>query len=256
MIRFSCPACRAVLEVADSGAASKLPCPKCGQRLQVPTPPPNKTILAPLVSHQPGVPAAPTAIPLPPTASSIAAPAAIPVTPTAPPAASAPPPTVPVVAAMPAQTQPPPMPARQPAHYQPPAAQPPAESSRAGCYMLAFILALVLFIVGIATNSRHSGFGPSPGAFLIALGFLVLFALYIATLIELAVWIARDARSRGMGEPALWLLLVVFLHLMGFIIFLACRPQGNLVRCQECGNPKLPYHRLCPHCGSERARMA
>jgi hypothetical protein len=36
MIHFRCPACKATLNVADEQGGSKLPCPKCGQRLQVP----------------------------------------------------------------------------------------------------------------------------------------------------------------------------------------------------------------------------
>ena len=45
MIRFSCPVCRVVLSVDDKRAGRKAPCPKCGQRLQVPFPIRNKTIL-------------------------------------------------------------------------------------------------------------------------------------------------------------------------------------------------------------------
>jgi hypothetical protein len=53
MIRFACPACKAVLECPDDEAGCKMACPKCSQRLQIPTPPPDKTRLAPLVEHVP-----------------------------------------------------------------------------------------------------------------------------------------------------------------------------------------------------------
>jgi DNA-directed RNA polymerase subunit RPC12/RpoP len=43
VVRFSCPVCKAALEHPTPGA--KLPCPNCGQRLQVPQPPANKTVL-------------------------------------------------------------------------------------------------------------------------------------------------------------------------------------------------------------------
>jgi hypothetical protein len=47
MIRFLCPACRAVLEFPDHKAGTKIPCPVCSQRLLIPPPvqAQNKTIL-------------------------------------------------------------------------------------------------------------------------------------------------------------------------------------------------------------------
>jgi hypothetical protein len=60
MIRFACPRCKSVLESVDDKAGQKIACPKCQQRLQIPLPPPTRTILAPLVSSGP----APMAIPL------------------------------------------------------------------------------------------------------------------------------------------------------------------------------------------------
>jgi hypothetical protein len=49
VIRFSCPRCNAVLRASDRRAGDKIPCPKCRQRLQIPGPPRNKTVLAPVV---------------------------------------------------------------------------------------------------------------------------------------------------------------------------------------------------------------
>jgi uncharacterized protein YkwD/transglutaminase-like putative cysteine protease len=50
-IRFGCPVCQAVLEAADRKANTKTTCPKCGQKLRIPsrpapTAPANKTVLA------------------------------------------------------------------------------------------------------------------------------------------------------------------------------------------------------------------
>jgi DNA-directed RNA polymerase subunit RPC12/RpoP len=52
MIRYRCPRCHATLESPDYKAGLKVTCanPKCGQRLQVPGTPPNKTLLADPVS--------------------------------------------------------------------------------------------------------------------------------------------------------------------------------------------------------------
>jgi hypothetical protein len=50
MIRFQCPTCRKVLKAPDHGAGRKIPCPRCGQRLQIPFPVQHKTILGQFVS--------------------------------------------------------------------------------------------------------------------------------------------------------------------------------------------------------------
>jgi hypothetical protein len=46
-----------MLEAPDDQAGAKIACPRCQQRLQIPTPPPNKTVLAPLVSYEAAPPA-------------------------------------------------------------------------------------------------------------------------------------------------------------------------------------------------------
>ncbi len=45
MIRFSCPACKTAFDAKPVNAGAKFNCTKCGQRLQVPSPPANKTVL-------------------------------------------------------------------------------------------------------------------------------------------------------------------------------------------------------------------
>jgi hypothetical protein len=64
VICFVFPRCRQALTVPDEPAGSKSTCRRCQQRLQVPAPPVNKTILAPFVAHQPESP--PAAIPVSP----------------------------------------------------------------------------------------------------------------------------------------------------------------------------------------------
>src|SRR5262245_53089213 len=49
VIRFWCPTCRKTLKSPDHNACKKIPCPHCQQRLEIPSPPRNRTILAPLV---------------------------------------------------------------------------------------------------------------------------------------------------------------------------------------------------------------
>src|SRR5262249_47435395 len=63
VIQYSCPACQVVLEAQDNMAGKKIICPKCGQRLLIPSPTRNKTILGQLLSD----PAPSTSLSLPGT---------------------------------------------------------------------------------------------------------------------------------------------------------------------------------------------
>jgi hypothetical protein len=73
-IRFGCPVCKSVLEVADKKVGTKIACPKCTQRLRVPAPTPDKTILGvamaePAAVTTPAAAIAATAAPNLPTAA-------------------------------------------------------------------------------------------------------------------------------------------------------------------------------------------
>lgn len=74
---------------------------------------------------------------------------------------------------------------------------------------------------------------------------IVIVVLNIAML----VWVARDAKARGVENPILWVLLVFFTSIIGLIIYILSRPQGNLVPCANCGNQRLQALVRCPHCG-------
>ena len=74
---------------------------------------------------------------------------------------------------------------------------------------------------------------------------IILLALHIALL----VWVARDAKARGMDSAVIWMLLVFFLPLLGVVIYLFSRPQGILVPCPNCGNKRLQASVKCPQCG-------
>ncbi len=75
---------------------------------------------------------------------------------------------------------------------------------------------------------------------------VAIFALNVALL----VWVARDAKARGMDSAVLWMVLVMFTSLIGLIIYIFSRPQGNLVKCQHCQNKRLQASARCPHCGN------
>lgn len=80
---------------------------------------------------------------------------------------------------------------------------------------------------------------------------LILIPVAILALnIALLVWVARDAKSRGMDSAVLWMALVMFTSVIGLLIYLLSRPQGNLVTCPTCGNNRLQASAKCPHCGN------
>jgi hypothetical protein len=75
---------------------------------------------------------------------------------------------------------------------------------------------------------------------------IAIFALNIALL----VWVARDAKARGMDSAVIWMVLVMFTSVIGLIIYILSRPQGNVIRCPSCGNNRLQASAKCPHCGN------
>jgi len=83
------------------------------------------------------------------------------------------------------------------------------------------------------------------------LGFFGFVIVAIVVLnIALLVWVARDAKARGMDSAILWMILVMFTGPIGLIIYLLARPQGNVVPCVHCGNKRLQVSVKCPHCGN------
>jgi|SRR6185436_6382637 len=79
--------------------------------------------------------------------------------------------------------------------------------------------------------------------------FVFLIVAVIVVNVVLLVWVARDAKARGMDGAAIWMLLVFFTGIFGLLIYLFSRPKGYLVNCNSCGNKRLAAARACPHCG-------
>ncbi len=81
------------------------------------------------------------------------------------------------------------------------------------------------------------------------LGLLIVLAA-LALQIALLVWVARDAKARGMDGDVIWTLFVFFVPLVGLIVYVFARPQGTLVKCGHCANKRLQSGARCPHCGN------
>ena len=90
------------------------------------------------------------------------------------------------------------------------------------------------------------------GACGMGIGVLVfLFLAILALNIALLVWVARDAKARGLDNSVLWMILVMVTGPIGFVIYLFSRPKGELVACPSCGNKRLAASARCPHCGND-----
>jgi len=74
--------------------------------------------------------------------------------------------------------------------------------------------------------------------------------------VVLAVWVYRDAESRGMSG-VLWALLVFIGNLVGILIYLIVRSERKPasaegkppVVCPACGQTAASHFKFCPNCG-------
>ena len=76
---------------------------------------------------------------------------------------------------------------------------------------------------------------------------LVSFAVHVFMM----VYAYKDSKARGDQNAVLWLVLVFFFPLVGFIIYMVARPKGGLVPCPNCKQSKLDVLLKCPHCSAD-----
>lgn len=120
--------------------------------------------------------------------------------------------------------------------------------------LVKFLALSLLFLSCTAAFAQP----PGPGEELVAcgacggtLGVIILIVVAIIVLnLALLVWVARDAKARGMDSAVMWMILVMVTGIIGLIIYLFARPRGELVRCSNCQNNRLQASVKCPHCGS------
>ncbi len=112
-------------------------------------------------------------------------------------------------------------------------------------------LAILGLLIPVACFAQHYPGDPARGC--AGCGccgtFFFIPIVFLALSIALLVWVARDAKARGMDNAVLWMLVVFFLNLLGLLIYVLSRPQGLLVPCPNCGNQRLQASVRCPHCG-------
>lgn len=123
------------------------------------------------------------------------------------------------------------------------------------------VTSLMLLLSGASAMSQSRG-GPeeacgtaggcaSCGACGAAPVVIIVFILGVIALnIALLIWVARDSKSRGMDNSVMWMILVMFTGLLGLVIYIFSRPQGDLVQCPNCKNNRMQASAKCPHCGN------
>ncbi len=113
---------------------------------------------------------------------------------------------------------------------------------------LVWTLGFMLLLASGAQAQRDAA-GAACGTALC--GSLIFIPILILVLnIALLVWVARDAKSRGMDSAVVWMILVMFTSVIGLVIYIFSRPQGNLIQCPHCHNQRLQASAKCPHCGN------
>lgn len=122
---------------------------------------------------------------------------------------------------------------------------------------LIWTIALSLLQLGIVFAQRRANdphVGEAAGGCAICgagLGAMILVPIVLTALnIALLVWVARDAKARGMDNSVLWMALVLFTSVLGLVIYIFSRPQGELIQCPHCGNKRLRTSAKCPTCGN------
>lgn len=125
---------------------------------------------------------------------------------------------------------------------------------RTDCLTVAAIIcfSLMLFLSGVALAQYGTDEGGKACSACAGCGGTILFIVVAVIVLNIAllVWVARDAKARGMDSAVLWMILVMITGLIGLIIYLLSRPQGNLVQCPHCNNKRLQASAKCPHCGN------
>jgi len=102
----------------------------------------------------------------------------------------------------------------------------------------------------LARAQEHNPAAGCAGCFVCGVVPMIVFVAIVALHIAILVWVARDAKSRGMDNAVLWMILVVLTGLIGLIVYLLARTQGSLIPCPNCHNNRLQVSVRCPHCGA------
>jgi hypothetical protein len=99
-------------------------------------------------------------------------------------------------------------------------------------------------------NDNTGSVGASACAGVGCFGMIAFFAIVIAINVAILLWVKNDATARGMENPMLWMIIVLFTGLVGLVIYLLIRPKGEVVACASCGKKRMQGLPKCPSCGN------
>jgi hypothetical protein len=118
--------------------------------------------------------------------------------------------------------------------------------------MYKFLAVLSILTASPLLLAQNNSGDPAAGC--VACGgcgfFIALAVVGLGIAIFLAIWVSKDAKARGMDNVALWVILCIFLGLIGLVIYLLARPKGNLTKCSSCQGKRLEGSAKCPQCGN------
>ncbi|HCA43208.1 MAG TPA: hypothetical protein DEP28_08145 [Bacteroidetes bacterium] len=121
-------------------------------------------------------------------------------------------------------------------------------------FILTLLLIIVLMTFSLVSYAQSNRNDPAPdgcAACGIFGGLMILIPIiWFGLCIALLVWVARDAKARGMDSSVLWMILVLITGPIGLLIYIFSRPQGNLIQCSHCNNKRLQASAKCPHCNN------
>jgi hypothetical protein len=115
------------------------------------------------------------------------------------------------------------------------------------------VLALGALPLLLAQSALAQDYDDAVGAGVCAAlsGILIMIPVVIIGVnIAMIVWVAKDSKARGMENSIVWMLLVFFTSVLGFVIYILSRPKGDKVVCPNCANMRLVSLSKCPHCGA------
>ncbi len=99
----------------------------------------------------------------------------------------------------------------------------------------------------LAQNDDGSAAASAAGCGICGSFFLFFFLAIVALNIAILVWVARDAKARGLGQwRSLDAVGPVHRHRRPHRYYLLARPQGNLIVCPNCGNKRSAGSREMP----------
>jgi hypothetical protein len=113
---------------------------------------------------------------------------------------------------------------------------------------------LSLLLLSLPVFAQRSGDPDAAACGILGCG-VVFYLLFIGLMLAAAVviivlifkYIKKDAMARGDNPSKAWFAL---LGLLGLLIYVLTRPQGNVMPCPSCGQGRMQGLPRCPHCGN------